>query len=268
MSTPYLKYLDETLTLTQALIRIPSHNPPGNEDAIAAFAQQWLVDHGVSSMLVKLEQGRSSVVARIPGSAAGSIVLCGHLDTVTANEAAWQHRPAEPVIEEDRLWGLGAADMKSAVAVLMQTVARLAQTGRPPEKDIVLVLTADEEWGYRGAKSVAESDLIDDAELLVIAEPTSNNVYVGQKGELWIEAAFTGKEAHGSMPETGANTILPAAHFCTRLHDEVARWPETPGKGRTTLNIGRFDGGRQVNIVPSLATVQLDVRVISHEHHN
>jgi acetylornithine deacetylase/succinyl-diaminopimelate desuccinylase-like protein len=157
--------------------------------------------------------------------------------------------------------------MKSAVAVLMQTTARLAQTGCPPDKDIVLVLTADEEWGYRGAGSVAESGLIDDAELLVIAEPTSNSVYVGQKGELWIEATFTGREAHGSMPETGISAILPAARFCTRLQAEMAGWHAAPGRGRTTLNIGRFDGGRQVNIVPALTTVQLDIRVISRNHH-
>ena len=260
--------LQETLELAQALIRIPSFNPPGNENAIASFASDWLKKAGISSHFVPLEEGRGSLVARISGRERGSIVLCGHLDTVTANESSWRRPPLEAFVEDERLWGLGAADMKSAVAVLMQTVVHLVKQDHPPEKDIVLVLTADEEWGYRGSASVAKSGLIDDAELLLIAEPTANVVYGGQKGELWIEAAFTGQEAHGSMPEAGVNAILPAARFCSRLQEEIARWPEIPGTGRTTLNIGRFDGGRQVNIVPDYANIQLDLRVVSNEHHD
>jgi succinyl-diaminopimelate desuccinylase len=258
--------LHETVELASALIRLPSFNPPGNEDAIMAFAAKWLANAGISSEPVPLDKGRSSLVARIPGSQTGSIVLCGHLDTVTANKDSWQRHPLEPVVEDGRLWGLGAADMKSAVAVLMQTMAQQAANPLPPEKSLILVLTADEEWGYNGAATVSKSGLIDDAELILIAEPTSNAVYVGQKGELWIEASFTGKEAHGSMPNSGASAILPAAQFCTWLQEDLSQWPEDPKHGRTTLNIGRFDGGRQVNIVPGQALIQLDVRAISHEH--
>lgn len=260
------KLLHETVELASALIRLPSFNPPGNEDAIMAFASKWLANVGISSEPVPLDKGRSSLVARIPGSQPGSIVLCGHLDTVTANEDAWQRHPLVPVVEDGRLWGLGAADMKSAVAVLMQTMARQAAVPLPPEKSLILVLTADEEWGYRGAATIAKSGLIRDAELILIAEPTSNAAYVGQKGELWIEASFTGKEAHGSIPDSGTSAILPAAQFCTWLQEELSRWPEDLKNGRTTLNIGRFDGGRQVNIVPGHALIQLDIRAISHEH--
>lgn len=259
--------LQETVELAQALIRIPSFNPPGNENAITTFVSDWLKRAGIPSHFVPLEEGRSSLVARISGREPGSIVLCGHLDTVTANESSWQRPPLEPGIEDDRLWGLGAADMKSAVAVLMQVLAQLVKENRSPKRDIVLVLTADEEWGYRGSASVARSGLIDDAKLLLIAEPTANAVYGGQKGELWIEATFTGQEAHGSMPEAGVNAILPAARFCSRLQERIARWPEVGGRGRTTLNIGRFDGGRQVNIVPDHAKIRLDLRVVSSEHY-
>jgi len=260
--------MDETVTLAKRLISIPSANPPGNEDTIAAFASSWLQGAGIPCQRVPLEPGRSSIVARLPGAGRGSVVFCAHVDTVTADEALWTRPPFEPVAVNDRLWGLGAADMKSAVAVLMQSFAALARSGSKPSKDCVLVLSADEEWGYRGAASVAKSGLIDDAELLIIAEPTENDVYTGQKGELWIEAAFAGQEAHGSVPESGANAVLAAARFCARVQQEVARWPNVPGCGRTSLNIGRFHGGRQVNIVPAEAKVQLDLRVASAEHHH
>jgi len=259
--------LQEIVQLASSLIRIPSFNPPGNENAIMTFAATWLEHAGISSEPVFLEPGRSSLVARIVGTQSGSIVLCGHLDTVTADKDVWQNDPFNPVVERGRLWGLGAADMKSAVAVLMQAMALRIVRASSPEKSLVLVLTADEEWGYRGAATVAQSGLIDDAELILIAEPTSNVVCNGQKGELWIEATFTGREAHGSMPQSGANAILPAARFCTRLKDALDQWPEDPVAGRTTLNVGRFAGGRQVNIVPGHAHVQLDVRVVSEAHH-
>jgi len=251
--------------LTQALVRIPSHNPPGNEDRIAHFVADWLREAGLDPRLVPLEPGRSSVVARIPGRKSGAIVLCAHLDTVPTQPDAWQFPPLEGRIEDGRLWGLGSVDMKGAVAVLLHVVADLAEEEVAPRRDVVLVFTADEEFGYRGAASVAESGLIDDADLLLIAEPTANHVYTGQKGELWIEIGFSGREAHGSTPEVGVNSILPAAEFCTRLYGEMSAVPEIPGRGRTTLNIGQFEGGRQVNIVPERSRVKLDVRTVRSE---
>jgi succinyl-diaminopimelate desuccinylase len=253
--------------LARELIRIPSYNPPGDEDRIARFVADWLQAAGLDPRAVPLEPGRSSVVARVPGRERGCIVLCGHLDTVGTDPEAWRSPPLEGRIEDGRLFGLGAADMKGSVAALMHVAARLVEQGAVPPQDVVLALTADEEFGYRGAATIAASGLIDDAELLVIAEPTAGHVYTGQKGELWIEVGFTGREAHGSTPELGINAILPAARFCTRLQQEMSTLPEVPGLGRTTLNIGRFQGGRQVNIVPDRSRVELDVRVIRPEDH-
>ena len=251
--------------LAQELVRIPSPNPPGDEDRIAWFAADWLRTAGLDPDLVPLEPGRSSVVCRLPGRKRGSIVLCGHLDTVETDPDAWRIPPFEGRIESARLWGLGASDMKGAVAVLMHLFADLHREVVVPPRDLVLALTADEEVGYRGAETVAESGRIDDAGFVLIAEPTAGCVYVGQKGELWVEATFLGREAHGSMPEAGINTILPAARFCTRLQDEMARMPEIEGRGRTTLNVGRFRGGRRVNIVPDRSTIQLDMRTVRGE---
>ncbi len=258
----------EIAELASALVRIPSANPPGDEDRIAEFAAQWLRNAGLEPKLVPLGPGRSSVVARLPGREDRSVVLCGHLDTVGTDPEGWRIPPLEGRIEDGRLWGLGAADMKGPVAVLMHVLADLSRAGTAPERDIVLVLTADEEFGYRGAATVADSGLIDDADLVLIAEPTAGHVYAGQKGELWIDVDFRGREAYGSTPELGVNTILPAARLCDRLQAEMSELPAVPGLGRTTLNIGRFRGGRRVNIVPDRSTVQLDVRVVRPEDHD
>jgi len=166
------------------------------------------------------------------------------------------------------MWGLGAADMKAGVAVMLEIAVQLARQGIIPPQDLVLVLTADEEVAYRGAATVAQSGHIDDADVLIITEPTAHQVYIGQKGELWVEISFCGQEVHGSIPELGTNAILPAAQFCTRLQAEVSLFEEVSGRGRTSLSVGQFNGGRQVNIVPDLACVRIDVRVVSGQEKN
>ena len=253
----------ETVDLLQRLIQIKSGNPPGNEDRIAAFIKAYLFQKGINVTQLPLEAGRSSLVARIPGKQPGSVVLCGHMDTVNAHEEKWTVPPFAGQIKEDRIWGRGSADMKSGVAVILELAKLITQNKFTPRKDLALVFTADEEQGYRGARSVVQSGLIDDAEFLIITEPTGGQAFPGQKGELWAEVTFSGKAAHGSVPELGINSIIPASWFCLQLNEAAKRFKTIPGRGRTTLNIGQINGGWQVNIVPDITRVTLDFRVVS-----
>jgi len=255
----------ETVNLLKRLVETRSVNPPGNEDEIAAVVKGFLADNGIEGRLVPLEEGRSSVVARLPGSEAGSIVLCGHLDTVNADEEKWSVPPFEGRIEDGKIYGRGTADMKGGVAVILEIAKLITREGGSLNKSLVLALTADEEKGYLGAASIAESGLIDDAKFLLITEPTAGKAYIGQKGELWLEVTFSGKAAHGALPELGVNTILPAAKFCVELAQAAEGFKEQEGRGRTSMNIGQINGGWQVNIVPDTTRVRLDSRVVSDE---
>lgn len=253
------------ISLLSSLIQIRSENPPGNEDEIISFAEAVLTDCGIASTRVPLEEGRSSLVARIAGQNRGSIVLCGHVDTVRGEVEQWSFDPLSGQVHDGRIWGLGSADMKGGVAAILHVVCELKRQSVVPAQDVVLVLTADEECAYRGAASVAKAGHLKDAALLIIAEPTAERAYIGQKGELWVEATFQGQEAHGSMPEKGVNAILPAARFAIRMTEEARKFAFQAGRGRTSLNIGELHGGRQINIVPDSATVSLDTRVITEE---
>jgi len=253
----------ETIELLSSLIGIRSENPPGSEDGIPEFIERYLADRDIDSERVPLENGRSSIVSRIAGRLPGSYVLCGHIDTVPAEGSQWTTNPFFAHREGRYLRGLGAADMKSGVAVLIALACDIKKRALALSHDIVLALTADEEGSYRGATSVASSGLIDDARFLLIAEPTGGAVYLGQRGELWVEATFRGRAAHGSTPSSGINAILPASEFCLRLADESRSFPEIPGLGRTSLNVGLIEGGRRVNIVPDTATVHLDSRAVT-----
>ncbi len=259
------KVKQETVELLQRLIQTQSTNPPGNENRIAAFIKAYLSQNGIKVARIPLDAGRSSLVATIPGREDGSIVLCGHMDTVDAHEEKWSVPPFEGQIEENRAWGRGSADMKSGVAVILELATLIAREGLTPRKNLILAFTADEEQAYRGARSVVQSGLIDDAEFLIITEPTAGGVFIGQKGELWVETTFSGKAAHGSVPELGINAILPAAQFCLQLAEAAKQFDKIPGRGQSTLNIGQIDGGWQVNVVPDTTRVKLDVRFVSDE---
>ncbi len=252
--------------LLQKLIQIKSVNPPGNEDEIAIFIKEFLLKDDISSELVPLEEGRNSVVAKIEGKEKRNITLCGHLDTVRVKEEDWTKPPFQGIIEEGRMYGRGASDMKGGIAALLYAAILLKRRGITPKKTIQLALTADEEWGYRGAGTLVDKGYFDQTDFLIITEPTNLQVSIGEKGELWIKAKFYGKSAHGSTPESGINTVVPGSKFILEVSEKYERlFNQDPLWGKTSVNIGQFHGGVQVNIVPNYSEIQFDFRVISEE---
>lgn len=260
---------EELIDLTKEMVGIQSMNPPGTEGKMAGYVQKYLDDIGIETKTVPLEEDnddRRSVVGRIPGKEEGSIVLCGHLDTVGVKEENWNYPVLDATLEDGKIFGRGSADMKGGVAVILATSKKIMESKKKPEKDVVLALTAAEESNYGGAYSLVEQGYLDDADLLVVTEPTDGSVNIGEKGELWIDVNFSGKAAHGSTPNQGTNAVLMGAEFSTRIVKEIESLPADQLLGSTTINVGQFEGGWQVNVVPDEATIKLDIRVIRNEH--
>jgi len=256
----------ELKDLLQGLIQIKSVNPPGNENQIANFIKKFLLENNIHSELVPLEEDRSSVVAKIEGEEERNITLCGHLDTVRVKEEDWTKPVFEGLIENEKMYGIGASDMKGGVAAILYAVVLLKRRGINLKKTVQLALTADEEWGYRGAKNLVDGGYFDRTDFLIITEPSNLQVSTGEKGEVWIGAKFYGKSAHGSTPEVGVNTIIPGSEFIVNITERYEKIFEAdPFWGKTSMNIGQFHGGVQVNIVPNYSEIQLDFRVISEE---
>lgn len=252
--------------LLQGLIQIKSVNPPGNEDEIADFIRKYLLENDIPSEFVPMEKGRYSVVAKIGGKEKRNITLCGHLDTVMVKEEDWTKPSFQGIIEEGKMYGRGASDMKGGVAAILYAAIHLKRRGITLKKTVQLALTADEEWGYRGAKILVDKGYFEQTDFLIITEPTNLQVSIGEKGELWIKAKFYGKSAHGSTPDLGVNTVIPGSKFILEVSEKCKRvFENEPLWGKTSINIGQFRGGVQVNIVPNYSEIQLDFRVISEE---
>ncbi|MCF8129216.1 MAG: M20 family metallopeptidase, partial [Deltaproteobacteria bacterium] len=170
-------------------------------------------------------------------------------------------------IQNGRLYGRGASDMKSGVAAAVVTALHLAQKVEG-EGDIVFVFTAGEETGSEGAVQMEESGALpEEAGAIVVAEPTGNLPLLGHKGALWLECSAKGKSAHGSMPELGDNAIYKAARAAASLEDFFSRAKAHPQMGKPTVNVGTFTGGAKINMVPDSARFRVDLRSVPGVEH-
>ena len=284
--------LDDVLRLASALIRTPSPNPPGDEVQVAALLADWLAARGVDARQLPVD-GPDSRMVNVFGRVAGAgrrppLVLCGHLDTVPAGAGAWQRPPLEPEVVDGRLYGLGACDMKAAVAAMSVAAVRLARetASQPLEGDLLLAFTSTEETRSFGARAFAASGLLDGAAGLVIGEPTGNRVGLAEKGGMWLELVVHGRTSHGSLPHLGANAasgLAAAVHALdVAAQGESAIWaaatpgvrnalarlraalmrPAHPLLGAPTLAVTRLESGVANNVVPDRATVTLDIRTL------
>jgi len=159
----------ELVELLRDLIRIPSVNPPdppGAELDAARYLARVLEDAGLRPEVFEPVPGRGSVVARLRGDGTGGdpLLLLSHLDVVPANPDGWTHPPFAADVADGYVWGRGAVDMKSMVALEVQVVRLLAARARVAgldpatdpvpglRRDVIFACTADEEaGGYDGA---------------------------------------------------------------------------------------------------------------------
>src|SRR5207249_3703152 len=138
----------EVVELLQALIRLDTVNPPGNETQAAELLRDYLAESGVQCELYARVPERANLVARIPGRGSGpSLLLLSHTDTVLADAAEWTVDPWSGELRDGHVWGRGALDMKGQVAASAVAIASLAREGFQPGADLIFAATADEELG-------------------------------------------------------------------------------------------------------------------------
>ena len=258
----------DAISLTRDLLRFDTINPPGRERDCAHHAGALLEEGGFKVEYHEYEDTRTSVIARAGGSdAQPPLCLTGHLDVVPLGTRRWTKDPFNGEADGDRLYGRGSSDMKAGVAAMLIAARAFGKklAGTP---GVVLVLTAAEENGCIGSEHLAKlPQLMGRAGAIVVGEPTSNYPLVGHKGSIKLHAAFRGVSAHGSMPQLGVNAIYKAARAIARLEAFDFGAPPHPVMGAPTLNVGTFEGGSGVNLVPDAARVGVDIRTVPGMDH-
>lgn len=261
----------DPITLTQELVRFNTVNPPGTERACAHHLGELLNKAGFDVAYSGEDDDRINVIARIGnGKDDGKgrpICFTGHIDTVPLGGQPWSVEPFGGDIVDGKLYGRGATDMKAGVAAFVCAAIDQADTlAKGP--GVVLVITAGEETGCDGARFLTEQDeLLGEAGAMIVAEPTSNYPLVGHKGALWLQADAYGVTAHGSTPEHGVNAVYKAARMVGQLEHYAFDRPEHEVLGRDTLNVGTISGGMNMNSVPDVCRVGVDIRTTPGADH-
>src|SRR5437763_8129319 len=208
----------DVASLTQELLRLDTRNPPGNELPAAEALEQRLRPAGFETRIVPYGPGRGHLVARLRGEGrCPGLLLSGHLDVVPTGEIPWETDPLGGEMLHGRIFGRGACDMKGGVAALAVAAEAIARSGRRPGGDLVFCATADQENGCRGAEALAAEPLFTGLGSVLIREPSALDIYVAEKGALWMEATFRGRTAHAALPEQGTNAVVAAVDFIARL---------------------------------------------------
>ena len=214
-------------------------------------------------------EGRPNVAATLPGAGDGpSIVLGGHVDVVSVNEASWSHDPWRATVEGNRVYGRGACDMKGGLAANLLAVEALAALDVELAGDVVVESTIDEEaGGTGGALSALERGYVPDA--AIITEPYGvPNVGVASAGAMYFEVTVPGRAAHAAHGFQGVNAVNEATEVVRALDEldrerkarvsfepAVNQYPEAEG-AVTNLNVGVFESGDWPSTVPDEATLR------------
>jgi acetylornithine deacetylase/succinyl-diaminopimelate desuccinylase-like protein len=215
---------DDAVKHLQALIRIDTTNPPGNETPAAEYMAGVLSAAGLQPTVVGETPERKNVIARLKGTGdKPPLLLAAHLDVVPAEPESWTHPPFGGEIHDGYIWGRGAIDMKHMAVMSALVVARLKQEGFTPSRDLIFAGVADEEAGCdHGSRWLVDHhpDLVRAEFALGEAGGFSVRlngrviypIQVAEKGCVWMKLRATGRPGHGSMPrENNAIATIGAA---------------------------------------------------------
>jgi acetylornithine deacetylase/succinyl-diaminopimelate desuccinylase-like protein len=196
--------------------------------------------------------GDSSAPALLAEYGQAGVVFSGHLDTPPIGDY-WSFSQSQ--LAGGRMYGRGAADMKGTVIAMLQAAQDLVARKIP----VALALTTDEETTMQGAVALSKTLPLRRAKAVVVGEPTGLRVAYAEKGVLDLAIETRGKAAHGAMPHLGENAISKMMRLLRGLEGFKGRIAH-PELGSVTVNVGTFNGGARLNVVPNKATAEVDIR--------
>ena len=264
----------DVLELTGALVAIPSASQRTNVE-ISNYLKELLESSGFQVEWLEYEddgQRKVSLVAK-KGEGEGGLGFFSHSDTVPGAEEAWD--PYDPVIREGKLYGRGSCDMKGPLAATIAAAARTDASAL--QAPLFVVVTADEEVGYGGARQVAaESTLLREGgwpAMSVVAEPTQLIPVYAHKGGYHIYVTAHGHSAHTST-DVGISANFLIAPFLAEMAELVGRFKsdeafmnhefDPPTNG---FNMILNDGGTASNVTAARTQCTLSLRTMPDDHH-
>jgi acetylornithine deacetylase ArgE len=275
----------EVTRLLRDLVALPSINPMGRplsgpdiyEHRVTAYLEDFFRSLGVPYERQPVAPGRDNILAWTDGPDGESgispirttVIFEAHQDTVPTDNMTIE--PFAARIENGRLYGRGACDIKGGMAAMLAAFARLVRDKPPGAARVVMVCTVDEEFTFLGAQHLVQLGLRERFPNLlgaIVAEPTQLHIVNAHKGSVRWNLTTTGRACHSSQPEQGVNAIYHMAAVLLHIEryaEELRTSRSDPRLGPPTLSVGRIDGGTSVNIVPDYCRIEIDRRLLPGE---
>ncbi|MBI3637986.1 MAG: ArgE/DapE family deacylase, partial [Candidatus Rokubacteria bacterium] len=247
-------------------------DPDANESAVADYVERWLVKEGFDVEIQPVAPGRPNVIASFgeAGSSGRTLLLEGHTDVVTEGDpAAWRYPPFSGELADGRIWGRGAADMKSGLAAAMVAAAAIKRSGTRPKGRLVIGARVDEEGDMLGVQHLVMTAIGQGLTAAIIGEPEQNELCLEQRGVVWVRVSVSGKMAHGAMPEAAVNPLVVVGALLRESERLERRLRRLCARSRylrpptvtPTIVRAPTHGVPQSNVIPGAAEVTLDVRL-------
>ena len=258
----------ETLAIIERLIGFDTTSRDSNLGLIE-WARDYLKGYGIESRLTYDAGGnKANLFATVQKGAKPGIVLSGHTDVVPVDGQNWASDPFKATLIEDKLYGRGACDMKSYLAVILAMAPRFAAANL--KAPIHFALSYDEEVGCIGARRLLEDLARNDIRPAgaVIGEPTGMQPVIAHKGKRSYQCCVHGKEAHSALTPQGVNAIEYAARIISYIRHMAERMQACEPRDYgfdvpfTTLQTGVIAGGTAGNIVPRECKFQFEFRYL------
>src|SRR5215831_17794322 len=236
------KVEEETMRHYQAVLRLDTRNPPGNEHIVADYLKQVLDKEGIQSQVVGSDMNRANFIARLKGNGKKRpLLVMGHSDTVTTDEAKWTHPPLSATRDGGYVYGRGTVDDKDNLTAALMTTLLLKRLNVPLDRDVIFVSESGEEGssgvgiGYLVREHFADIDaeycLAEGGGVTRIGgEVKYATVQTLEKIPRGIELVAHGISGHGSIP-LKSNAIVHLAGAVAKIGDwrPEIRFNETTG---------------------------------------
>jgi succinyl-diaminopimelate desuccinylase len=259
---------DELVALASRLISIPSTS--GEERAVMEEVIRWCTEAGLPFQVIASDHDRPNIVITLGDPAAGpSIVMNGHLDTVPVSDiVAWRSGPYDPTVSEDgkKLFGRGASDMKSSVAVMLHVIELLKDM--PLRGSVQAHIVSDEETGGDIGTAFLLEEIaagrLPRPDFCLIGEKSDLKVRNAERGLIAVNVTCLGRASHTAAARvTGINAIAKAAKAILALEKDIDRFH--PAVGKPVISVNTIQAGVARNVVPGECTFSIDRRLIPGE---
>jgi len=237
--------------------------------AIVEWIVAYLDRHGIGAKVMPGPEGdRSNLFATIGPADVPGYIVSGHMDVVPADVSEWTSSPFTLRRDGEKLFGRGTTDMKGYLAAALAAVPQLVKAGL--KRPIHLAFSYDEEAGCRGVPHLIAQlpELCAPPLGAFIGEPSNMRAVLAHKGKAAARITVRGRAGHSSRPDLGLNAIHAMAKVLNVVVEEAARFTNGPFDAAfeppySTLQAGVMAGGKALNIIPDLCSLELEARAIA-----